>query len=496
VFQTNGATDTQANDPNFLRRPASHSAAKGAATLWSSGTYGYDGAGNVTKMGTAWFEYWKGSRIKTGTLFDGSTGGGTQKQQSYTYDGYGNILSITTQVGAGTPVVRNTPSSASTNRLTGAVAYDAAGSLTSWNGASYVYGPFNEMWHMTSGAEDWIYLYNADDERVWGFKAGANFSRWTLRDLGNRVVREYANNAGTWSVERDYVYRDGSLLAAQTPAGVRHFSLDHLGTPRLITNSAGTQVAYHAYYPFGEEATSPTLDTERLKFTGHERDLNATTGSNPAADDLDYMHARFCSPLTGRFLSVDPVARRAPIAKPQEWNRYSLNLNNPLRFVDPDGRVVQPANIPSSPSEAIEFLVTHFRNWWAANVMMVEDPAQAAAREQIENIAIEGAAAILIINTFADIFDSATPQESHPDIRRKEGTAEDARDQFNDAVDPGSVQEKGGGVLVGKDKQTDRTLIFREKSTDPEAVATIEEQQKSEIGKIRSRKIRFESTSE
>jgi hypothetical protein len=26
------------------------------------------------------------------------------------------------------------------------------------------------MWHMTSGAEDWLYLYTADGERVWSFK--------------------------------------------------------------------------------------------------------------------------------------------------------------------------------------------------------------------------------------------------------------------------------------------------------------------------------------
>jgi len=31
---------------------------------------------------------------------------------------------------------------------------------------------------------------------------------------------------------------------------------------------------------------------DRMKFTGHERDLASMTGGNPAADDLDYMHAR------------------------------------------------------------------------------------------------------------------------------------------------------------------------------------------------------------
>jgi hypothetical protein len=38
-------------------------------------------------------------------------------------------------------------------------------------------------------------------------------------------------------------------------------------------------VAYHVYYPFGEEATAFNQDTERLKFTGHERDLASLVGA-------------------------------------------------------------------------------------------------------------------------------------------------------------------------------------------------------------------------
>jgi RHS repeat-associated protein len=56
--------------------------------------------------------------------------------------------------------------------------------------------------------------------------------------------------------------------------------------------------------------------------------------SSPA-DDLDYMHARHYSPITGRFLSVDRVGGRT--AMPQTWNRYAYSLGNPLKFVDPNG---------------------------------------------------------------------------------------------------------------------------------------------------------------
>ena len=81
--------------------------------------------------------------------------------------------------------------------------YDAAGNLTWWNGATYRYDRFNMMWGMTSGAEDWLYLYNADDERLWMFKVGGNLSRWMLRGLGDEVLRDFIASVGVYTVEKD-----------------------------------------------------------------------------------------------------------------------------------------------------------------------------------------------------------------------------------------------------------------------------------------------------
>jgi RHS repeat-associated protein len=325
ITHGNGVTETQGNDPNQMRRPSSLSAS-GPYANWSSGTYGYDGAGNIKAIGASWYAYDKVNRLVSATLYDGPMGGGTQKQQSYTFDAFGNLTSIAGTTG------RMTPTSGQTNRLTGVVAYDAAGNLTNWNGAVYQYDAFNQMTHMTSGLEDWVYLYTADDERLWSYNVPKNSSRWTVRDLGGKVLREYPSDNGRWSAGTDYIYRDGLLLAAETSSGQRHFHLDHLGTPRLITRASGYPAGYHVYYPFGEEATAFNQDTERMKFTGHERDLASPGG---AGDDLDYMHARHESPVTGRFLSVDRASARAKA--PQSWNRYAYTQGNPLLYVDPDG---------------------------------------------------------------------------------------------------------------------------------------------------------------
>jgi RHS repeat-associated protein len=330
-----------------MARPASISATRSGVTLWDSGAYRYDGSGNLWKMGTAWFEYDALSRVKAGAVFPDPLGGGTQQKQTYAFDNYGNLQSISTQVGTGTPTTRYTSTSASTNRLTGAVAYDAAGNLTSWNGALYEYDAFDQMTRMVNGSEEWLYMYTADDERFWSFKPAdgvySRYDRFTLRGLDGEVLREFANPNYTWTSWQDYVYRDGQLLANYLSSGQRrHFHLDHLGSPRLVTNNAGFQVNYHAYFPFGEEATAFDPSTDRMKFTGHERDLASLSGTNPTADDLDYMHARHYSPLTGRFLSADPFPGIPEL--PQSWNRYAYVMGQATVLNDPTGLFGMPTS--------------------------------------------------------------------------------------------------------------------------------------------------------
>jgi RHS repeat-associated protein len=54
-----------------------------------------------------------------------------------------------------------------------------------------------------------------------------------------------------------------------------------------------------------------------------------------AITGLDYFGARYHSGPQGRFTSVDPG--QPDPDNPQSWNRYSYVLNNPLKYVDPDG---------------------------------------------------------------------------------------------------------------------------------------------------------------
>jgi RHS repeat-associated protein len=184
------------------------------------------------------------------------------------------------------------------------------------------------------------YVYTANDERLGTVEVSASGTRsdWTIRDAAGQVLRRLSRESnGDWKWQEDYIYRGSQMLAAEVPDSTktRHFHLDHLGTPRLITGNGGAELSRHTYHPFGVEiattsAASTTATGERKQFTGHERD----------AESLDYMHARFYAPYMGRFLSVAPTLSSAAASVPLTWNRYSYTLNDPLTFVDADGRDV------------------------------------------------------------------------------------------------------------------------------------------------------------
>jgi RHS repeat-associated protein len=89
-------------------------------------------------------------------------------------------------------------------------------------------------------------------------------------------------------------------------------------------------VARHDFMPFGEEIAPPSPPQDKRLFTGKERD--SETG-------LDYFEARYLRGNSGRFTTVDPLMdQNRNLVEPQKWNRYAYVRNNPLKYVDPDGR--------------------------------------------------------------------------------------------------------------------------------------------------------------
>ncbi|MGV8039477.1 MAG: RHS repeat domain-containing protein [Thermoanaerobaculaceae bacterium] len=333
-----GVVDTQTIDAtNLMARPASISTAnaimRGSGTdgNWSTGTYAYDAAGNITAMGAQPFHYDGVSRLTSGTV----TGFGSE---SYTYDPYGNLTS------AGSIVLTTDPA---TNHLDAAVtgaAYDGAGNLTSFglsgSTTTYTYDDLNQLASVFGSGVNRSQAYTADGERLF-VRDGPTYLV-TLRDLGGNVIREVEyTTSGGWRWRRDNVYRGGLLLASQgREEGIQHYHLDHLGSPWLVTSRTGEQLRLFATSPFGKDPTA-TQSSERMRFTVHERDVGQLSD---VLDDIDYMHARSYSPRLGRFLSLDPV--RGGQSSPQSFNLFAYVRNNPSRKTDPSGLAPQDETKP------------------------------------------------------------------------------------------------------------------------------------------------------
>jgi RHS repeat-associated protein len=358
VVATEAAAGVLRSDARVLRvEPLHDHTGSGVATtaatgVWATGTYVYDGAGNISSIGRTTaaigqrFVYDAYGRLTSGMAAD--------QKQTYTYDRFGNIRTIargTVTGNAQSPVTTTTSTiklgaDPETNRLSlrsigghamnASADYDDEGRLTAWHtsGGSYTYDALGMTTTWTGAADGKLrrYLYTPNEERlltvVVAAGGGEVSSEWTLRDARSKVLRCLQRSGGQWSWKQDYIYLNGALLAAEvdTSAKTLHFFSDHLGTPRLITGNGGVQISRHDYLPFGEEVTVGNQDAERLRFTGHERDESA----------LDNMHARYYSGGTGRFLSVDPGGFDR--TRSQSWNRYAYVTNNPLSRVDTDGR--------------------------------------------------------------------------------------------------------------------------------------------------------------
>jgi RHS repeat-associated protein len=320
----------------------------------------HDGAGNITAIGTQAFAYDVRGRLVSAAMTRSDQPG--SQQFTYSYDVMGNMISRT----AVTSTAILTPASIATNRLTAnGAAYDVAGNLTSIQPSgqpytyTHVYDPLNALQKTSVTASPTTpryHIYTAGDERLWTFDGAADESRWTLRDLSGKVLRDFTFDwvAGEqrWRLSRDYIYRDGLLLAAITPTETLHFSLDHLGSTRIVTDASRNRVGLHYYLPFGEEwlVNPQASDSEPLKFTGHERDTDPAGGTAP----LDYMHARYYGGRTGRFLSVDPVLDSVEPSMPQSWNRYSYVMNTPLNLADPTGKCGESPDFVG-PTEPCDF---------------------------------------------------------------------------------------------------------------------------------------------
>ena len=375
VLRSNGMKDVHTRDANDIPRPGAITVqrASDGVIYGGWGPYDWDGAGNMKIAGSDSFTYDLVRRLKSGT-----TSGGTNRQCA-SYNAFGTLKGLGTGTTSCTPSLFSV--SESTNRLASPVIYDAAGNMTTWGGNTYNWNRLNQMLSTTGSGINRSYGYSAGGERALDRNNLDSTRTIWIRDLSGRVLREYGRTGGgAWSWSKDYVYREGQLAATVTPAGTRHFHLDHLGSARGATDTQNPpSIVWETlrdFYPFGLEPVAAT-DAERMRFTGHQRD---TQGTLSQTDDLDYMHARHYNPVVGRFLSLDP-GRDWNARDPQSWNLYAYARNNPVTFIDPDGRLAKQVLgyvVKIIDGEVVQMAKIRTMKQWVRHIAAGRDTQKAA----------------------------------------------------------------------------------------------------------------------
>ncbi|MBI4208939.1 MAG: RHS repeat-associated core domain-containing protein [Deltaproteobacteria bacterium] len=137
----------------------------------------------------------------------------------------------------------------------------------------------------------------------------------------------------------------GAMLFAFSSQAQEVFYLtDHLGSARVVTNESGAEQARYAYYPFGQIRGSDLSQYATFNtYTNQKFD----TESN-----LYYYGARYYEPGFGKFLSPDPLR--------EILNLYTYARNNPLLFIDPDGKQTQIEDLKGD--EDLETVQQAYRN--------------------------------------------------------------------------------------------------------------------------------------
>jgi len=208
----------------------------------------------------------------------------------------------------------------------------------------------NQLTSVQTPSQTVSFTYDGDGMRL--SKTSASGTTYYMRDPQGRVLVEY-----TPTFINEYVYLDGQRLCkiwtdANNVKGRVYYHTDTLGTPLAETDESGQLISSAQYYPFGSEVR-PGATMDPHKFTGKELDDEI---------GLYYFGARYYDAHMGRFISVDPVAGRNN--DPLSWNRYAYGRDNPLRFLDPSGKVVV---LTGSEKEQEKTLAT-IRNTVSANL--------------------------------------------------------------------------------------------------------------------------------
>jgi RHS repeat-associated protein len=220
-----------------------------------------------------------------------------------------------------------------------------------------LYYPYNGSFHFVDAAsQDNEYTYDQNGNMTQDLNRKISSIQYNLLNLpqnitysnnrsttyvydatGRKLQVEYVNPATTIDYCGNMIYVNGTLDRILIDGGYiepyegemyySYYLKDHQGNNRVVAYDNGVVAEVNHYYPFGllfGESEDP--ETQKYKYNGKEFDRYH------GLDMYDY-GARFYDPSICRFTTMDPMCEKYYHLSP-----YIYCGNNPVNYVDPDGK--------------------------------------------------------------------------------------------------------------------------------------------------------------
>ena len=205
--------------------------------------------------------------------------------------------------------------------------YDANGNMTSDGTRTFEWDAENRLVALIDGSHTSEFIYDGLHRRVRIVERENSIvaTEQTFVWVGNDIAEARSASGATiaWRIFRHGVEQNSSDF---------YFSRDHLMSIREVTDSSGGVRDRYEYDPFCKTSTIAGNDPEVLAFTGvlvHE------------ASDLLLMKRRAYDTQLARWLSEDPLGMQ------DGPNLYGYVVNQPLRWIDPDGTALFKPMVPN-----------------------------------------------------------------------------------------------------------------------------------------------------
>ena len=209
---------------------------------------------------------------------------------------------------------------------------------------TFTYDDMDRLKDFKMGNDSLVYTYGYGHQCIAMEEHVGNTVR-TKRYVG--ACEYVTETSGLFTLSKTLTYLSGpfgvfAVVERRQGVNTLHYILkDNLGSWTAVTDSEGTveqRLSYDAWGNLRDPNTwngsftgTPMFDRG---FTGHEHLYNF---------GLINMNGRMYDPMVSSFLSVDQYVQNP--SNSQSFNRYAYCLNNPLRYVDPNGELWREAAI-------------------------------------------------------------------------------------------------------------------------------------------------------